>query len=412
MEVVLGLVSLGAVSSDLFHAALPLPPALDLSIPGYEIREPIGVGGMGRVDKAWQMSLQRWVAIKSIPTHDGNGRALETLLKREALATSQLSHPNIVKIFEIGSSETGVFLILEWVDGVSLRDILQSGPVDLETAMDITRQIVAALRHAHQRGIIHRDIKPSNILLNDEGHVWVADFGIASLQAASVVVGTRAEQTLLHAGSAPYMAPERLLGAAQACAREDVYSLAALFYELLMGHPPQGVFPALASRDTALAATDAVLSRALAHSAQSRHADVDSFWQELKISVNDPSHTTLLTAALPANVADEGDAVLVRPFWRLMILGLSFFLFQTGFIGMSAEEQFSFAAGPGTKLYDTAMALTTLNVLFVGCWSIMLYRSWSRCRSSPAAPTLGTVALCYLPIIIGITTIVYLAVSD
>jgi serine/threonine protein kinase len=407
------------MSSMHLQSIQPFGSQVALSIPGYEIRELIGVGGMGRVDKAWQSSLQRWVAIKSIPTRGPDGRSLGEQLKREALATSSLSHPNIIKIFEVATSEDSVFLVLEWVDGVNLRELLENGPVELDTAVDIIRQIVAALHHAHERGIIHRDIKPSNILINDDGHIWVADFGIASVRTSNVIPGTKADQTLLHAGSAAYMAPERLRQGVAASPQEDVYSLAALFYELLMAHTPQGVFPPLASRNPEWSALDAVISRALAHAPENRHSDVTTFWADLKAHYKQTAETFWMPykGLLPASQPLDAMATTADPsppisLWVLLGLGLVFFFFQTALIGFSSEEQFSFPAGPGSKLYDSAMALTTLNGLFVSCWSAVLYLTWRRCRSHPDAPTHATLLLCYLPIVIGITTIVYMAVSD
>jgi serine/threonine protein kinase len=384
-----------------------------LSIPGYEVRELIGVGGMGRVDKAWQASLQRWVAIKSIPSLGPDGRSLGEHLRREALATSSLSHPNIIKIFEVATTAESVFLVLEWVDGVNLRELLESGPVGLASAMDIIRQTVAALRHAHARGIIHRDIKPSNILINDEGHVWVADFGIASVRTSTLATGTSADQTLLHAGSAAYMAPERLREVVEPSPQEDVYSLAALFYELLMGHAPQGGFPTLASKEPLWAGLDAVMARALAHAPERRHADVEAFWADLRAHQQQKNPGTGMsgTGGKWVNPAAQ-TAMKPLALWVLLGVGLVFFFYQTALIGFSAEEQFSFPAGPGSKLYDSAMALTTLNALFVSCWSLVLYLSWRRCRHHPDAPTRSTLLLCYLPILIGIITIVYMAVSD
>ncbi|MCB1228559.1 MAG: serine/threonine protein kinase, partial [Verrucomicrobiales bacterium] len=210
--------------ADRWSPRLPLPgPEPELE--GFDLCQLIASGGTSQVHKAWQKNLHRWVAIKWIQPPLEASEDWVALFRREALATSSLSHPNIVKIFEVGSSAGAIWLALEWVDGVSLAEALCDGPFTTQATLEIMRQIVAALRHAHQRGVVHRDIKPSNILINDEGHVWVADFGIASVRQLGLG-DTALMPTLLHAGSALYMAPERLSGhAGTSQPAEDVYAL-------------------------------------------------------------------------------------------------------------------------------------------------------------------------------------------
>lgn len=388
------------------------PPALV----GFDFHETLGVGGMGRVEKAWQKSLQRWVAVKCIPAEPGQTEEFCQILMREALATSSLSHPNIVKVFDVATQGGDVFLILEWIDGESLSQLLRMGTMDLHDVLELVRQIVGALRHAHQRGIIHRDIKPSNILINEDGHVWVADFGIASVRRAELSAATCLRQpTLLHAGCAAYMAPERLTGSGECGPTEDVYSLSAVAYECLMGYPPQGVFPPAASGGRALPEIDAVLRRALARDPQERPPTIEAFWAELSEAVG-PTRLTKNDAQEGKYSSNTAGVIptLSRQWilWMWLGLGMFFFLFQTILIGAIPGEHFSFPVGPGHKEYDAALALTGLNALFLTIWSVLVFRSWRKCCQHPGAPSFWTLLLCYLPIIVGISAMVLLAVSD
>lgn len=388
---------------DLARATGALP-----DITGYILHEPIGEGGSGTVHRAWQESLKRWVAVKWIPAPVNAASDWFTQLRREALATSSLSHPNVVKVYDVGHADGAIWLAMEWVDGVNLRELLAEGPLDLAAMLDITRQIVAGLRHAHQRGVIHRDVTPSNILVGDEGHVWVADFGIASSCMAGVST-TRTSQTFLHAGAAAYMPPERLRGLESAAVTEDVYSLAAVVYEMLMGTPPLGFFQTLSSINPAWASIDRVMEAALAPDPLRRPSSIDDFWEFLQRAATSDKESS------KPDLADARSAFSARgsrAVWVWLALGMSFFFFQAALIGFSAEEQFSFPAGPGTKLYDAAVALTSLNCLFLLIWFIMTTRAWRKIRHHPDAPSLAILILCMIPIVVGIITIVYLAVSD
>ena len=163
------------------------PAVADLAplFPQLEIIELIGQGGMGAVYKARQPTLDRFVAVKILPPEAGKDPAFAERFNREARALARLSHPNIVAIHDVGKTGDFYYLIMEYVDGVNLRQVLRDGQLKPEQALRIVPQICDALQFAHEEGIVHRDIKPENILLDRKGRVKIADFGLAKLLGAT-----------------------------------------------------------------------------------------------------------------------------------------------------------------------------------------------------------------------------------
>src|ERR1035437_2259846 len=167
----------------------PEPPSLErlaAAFPQLDVIEFIGQGGMGAVYKARQKQLDRIVALKVLPPGIGDDPAFAERFTREAKALAKLLHPNIVALFEFGQADGIYYLLMEFVDGVSLGQLLRSSRVSSREALAIVPQICDALQYAHDQGIVHRDIKPENILMDRRGRVKVADFGLAKL-----VAGTR-----------------------------------------------------------------------------------------------------------------------------------------------------------------------------------------------------------------------------
>src|ERR1019366_1596936 len=162
----------------------PEPPSLErlaAAFPQMEVIEFIGQGGMGAVYKARQKQLDRIVALKVLPPGIGGDPSFAERFTREAKALAKLLHPNIVALFEFGQADGIYYLLMEYVDGVSLGQLLRSSRVSPREALAIVPQICDALQYAHDQGIVHRDIKPENILLDRRGRVKVADFGLARI---------------------------------------------------------------------------------------------------------------------------------------------------------------------------------------------------------------------------------------
>jgi len=225
----------------------PTVTELAEKFPQLEIFELIGKGGMGAVYRARQRELDRIVALKILPPGIGDDPAFAERFAREARALAKLSHPNIVTLFEFGRAEDGpYFFLMEFVDGVNLRQLLHAERISPREALEIVPQICDALQFAHDHGIVHRDIKPENILLDRRGRVKVADFGLAKLIGSGVETegeGTTASADLTGAGkilgTPSYMAPEQTARPDAVDHRADIYALGVVFYQMLTGELPE-----------------------------------------------------------------------------------------------------------------------------------------------------------------------------
>jgi len=210
------------------------------SLPGYEMIDIIGKGGMGTVYKARQISLNRTVAIKVLSVELASDKGFIERFDREASALACLSHPNIVPIIDKGTCEGTYYFVMDFVKGTTLREMLKSGKLPIKEAIAISLQICRALAHAHSKGVIHRDMKPENVLLDGEGNARIVDFGLADM-VGHTGLGTLTGSGMAM-GTAHYMAPEQRKDAKRADGRADIYSMGIIFYEMLTGEIPQGHF--------------------------------------------------------------------------------------------------------------------------------------------------------------------------
>jgi eukaryotic-like serine/threonine-protein kinase len=202
----------------------------------YQLGSLLGVGGMASVYLADDRVLQRQVAVKVLRPPDAQDPAVVERFRREARAAARLSHPNIVTVFDSGSDGELHYLVMEYVQGESLAQLLaRQGRLAPRRAAELAMQVCAALAAAHAQGLVHRDIKPANVLVGADGRVQVADFGIAKAAAAATTL-TGSGVVL---GTAAYLAPEQAQGG-PVDARSDLYALGCVLYELLCGTPPFG----------------------------------------------------------------------------------------------------------------------------------------------------------------------------
>jgi tRNA A-37 threonylcarbamoyl transferase component Bud32 len=208
---------------------------------GYLIEREIGRGGMGIVYQGIQESLGRRVAIKVLYPKYADDKQFVARFNREAKSLANLNHPNIVSILDRGV-EGGIFyFVMEFINGISLRHLMAEGDISSKQALGIVPKICQALEYAHSQGVIHRDIKPENILIDKQGQVKIADFGLSR-----IIRGDREETRITRSnlvmGTVDYMAPEQRLDSKSVDHRADIYSLGVVLYELLTGELPLGRF--------------------------------------------------------------------------------------------------------------------------------------------------------------------------
>src|SRR5262249_38925587 len=212
-------------------------------IQNYRIARQLGSGGMGEVYLADDIRLNRKVALKLLPPHFMVNPERVRRFEREARAASALNHPNIVTIYEIGKSNTTHFIATEFVDGKTLRQLINEKPFTLNETLNVSMQVADALSGAHAAGIVHRDIKPENIMIRQDGYVKILDFGLAKLTEQQTTDAELETPTLLQSnpglvmGTVQYMSPEQARGK-NVGTTTDIWSLGIVMYELLAGHVP------------------------------------------------------------------------------------------------------------------------------------------------------------------------------
>ena len=258
------------------------PPIEEIAaaFPQLEILELIGQGGMGFVYKARQSHLDRTVALKILAPELQRDPSFAERFAREARALGKLRHPNIVTLHEHGENGGFFYLLMEYVDGVNLRQAMAAGRFTPEQALAVVPPICDALQSAHAQGVWHRDIKPENILLDRDGRVKIADFGIARI-ASDPVCNFTLTFTGHTLGSAAYMAPEQHENPRHVDHRADIYSLGVVIYEMLTGELPLGRFPAPSQRAEVNARIDEIVLRTLEKERELRQQSADEVKSEV-----------------------------------------------------------------------------------------------------------------------------------
>ncbi len=261
-----------------------------VSIPGYEILHELGRGGMATVYLAVQESLQRQLALKVMSPTLSVDPSFKDRFMREGRTLGQLTHPNIVTIYDIGVSASRYFIAMEYVAGSTLAERIDNG-LSTDHSARIIKDIARALHYAHRRGFVHRDVKPSNILFRDDDTPVLADFGIAR----PVDAATRLTKTGLSVGTPNYMSPEQVSGH-KLDGRSDLYSLGIVFYEMLTGKPPYHGESAIATSlkhltepvpklPPELMYLQPVMERMLAKAADDRFSDLQEFIESLDSAI-------------------------------------------------------------------------------------------------------------------------------
>ena len=293
----------------------PTPAELAPLFPDLEILELVGRGGMGVVYKARQKQLDRFVALKILSPKIGQDPAFSERFVREARAMARLSHPHIVAVFDFGQTKDLFYFLMEFVDGVNLRTLLDSGSLSPQQALAIVPQVCDALQYAHNSGIVHRDIKPENILLDKNGRVKIADFGLVKLvgQETRDFTLTAAGQIM---GTPHYMAPEQFEHPQDVDHRADIYSLGVVFYQMLTGELPMGRFAPPSKKVQVDVRLDEVVLRALEKEPSLRYQQAGEIKTEVEGITT--SHPTMAADATIERARQQVQA----PAIGLLVLGI------------------------------------------------------------------------------------------
>jgi predicted Ser/Thr protein kinase len=316
------------------------PAAAELAelFPQFESLELLGRGGMGAVYKARQTSLDRFVALKILPAEANEDPAFGERFQREARALAQLNHPNIVGVHDFGQAGAYAYLVMEFVDGANLRQLQRGGHLSPQEALAIVPQICEALQFAHDRGIVHRDIKPENILIDTQGRVKIADFGLAKMMRLEA--GAPDLTLTRHAiGTPQYMAPEQIEKPETVDHRADIYSLGVVFYEMLTGELPIGRFSSPSQRVEVDVRLDEVVLKALEKDPSLRYQQASAFKTEVETvaggtpaasvsGTDDPTNQPPVwnEAARPAVAPHQSEAVYAKTIRQGLCLAVGLFL--------------------------------------------------------------------------------------
>ena len=279
-----------------------VPPSLEsiqAAFPQLEIIELIGQGGMGAVYKARQPKLDRIVALKILPLRLAREPLFADRFEREGRLLARLNHPNIVGVYDFGKTDGHYYLIMEYVDGVNLRQAFASARFTPQQALSVIPKICEALQFAHDEGVLHRDIKPENILLDTKGRVKIADFGIAKFAGVDDKTGLTATGATI--GTPHYMAPEQVEQPANVDHRADIFSLGVVFYEMLTGELPLGRFSVPSERTKSLdTRIDDVVMRALEKDRELRQQSANEVRTQVELLSNSPPQPAMQSRSAPS----------------------------------------------------------------------------------------------------------------
>jgi serine/threonine-protein kinase len=246
----------------------PVKDEKQVRIGEYLVTGKIGQGGIAEIFRGRQESLARDVAIKILSPNLLSDADIVRRFERESMVIAQLNHPNIVHVIDRGKAGNRYYFVMEYVDGASLREVIDSSRIPLETKLDMIVQVCKALDYAHKNGVIHRDIKPTNILVDKQGNARVADFGIAQIIGMSDTEMTGSDIIM---GTVAYMSPEQKISSTNVDQTTDIYAIGIMLYEILTGRKPQGHFKLPSETDPNLRGFDDIILKTLAQEPRDRY---------------------------------------------------------------------------------------------------------------------------------------------
>jgi uncharacterized protein YndB with AHSA1/START domain/predicted Ser/Thr protein kinase len=285
----------------------PTPEELARRISNLEVTELLGQGGMGVVYKGRQPLLDRNVAIKVLrPDYQTDGTFQERFI-REARTLAKLRHPYIVTVFDVGKSDQLYYLVMEFVEGASLRQLLVDDKISERDTLEYVQQIAEALQHAHDAGIVHRDVKPENVLVDALGRVRLVDFGLATLFGPNAA---RSPDDNRVAGTLGYMAPEQLATPETVDHRADIYSTGVVFYEMLAKELPKAERLPPSAKAATDPRLDPIVLRAIEREPGRRYQAARQLHSEITDVARTPESTIRLEQRVSAPVEDVFNAWL------------------------------------------------------------------------------------------------------
>ncbi len=294
---------------------------INRTLGGYQIIEQIGIGGMATVYKAYQASMDRYVAVKVLPRQLAEDPNFLARFEQEARTIARLENKNILPVYDYGTQEGYTYLVMRYVGQGTLKDLTSQGPLPLPTAVDFLEQIAEALQYAHDKGVIHRDVKTSNVLIDEHQQCYLTDFGIAKLAASSAHF--TASGALI--GTPSYMSPEQCSGMA-IDHRSDLYSLGIVLYEMLTGAVPyqaetpvaivlmhmQSPLPSPRQVNPNIPeSVEKVVFRALAKSPEERYQSARDFAQALRRALEEATDSATLSLPTPQTTRTASAGVRV-----------------------------------------------------------------------------------------------------
>ena len=234
----------------------------------YVVTGKIGQGGIAEIYRGRQESLNRDVAIKILSTTLTSDPDIVRRFEQESLVIAKLCHPNIVHVIDRGKAGNRYYFVMEYIDGTSLREVIDSDKITLKTKLDMIAQVCKALDYAHKNGVIHRDIKPANILIDRQGNPRVADFGIAQIVGRPDAEMTSSDVVM---GTLAYMSPEQKVSSTNVDQTTDIYAIGVIIYEILLGKKPGGRFKLPSELDSTIDPEfDSIIEKCLAEDAKDR----------------------------------------------------------------------------------------------------------------------------------------------
>jgi serine/threonine protein kinase len=264
----------------------------DNSVPkigDYEIISKIGQGGIAEIYKARQISLNRHVAVKILFPDLTNDPDIVRRFERESTTIARLNHPNIVHVVDRGKADGRYYFVMEYIDGTPFSDIIYSGKYTLTRKLEIIIDVLKGLDYAHNNGVIHRDIKPANILVDTQGNVRIADFGIAHIVNKSDLETTGSDIIM---GTISYMSPEQKISSANVDKTTDIYSAGVMIYEILTGMKPHGRFKLPSEANSGLSPLfDEIVIRCLAQDPKDRYQSAGELRERISSAIAELSGT-------------------------------------------------------------------------------------------------------------------------